>query len=298
MTWVLLQTAGCFCLFVLLCHAVRRILIPQSGIRLAPPTLEVEVLTTGLPGKSPNCYKLCMCDLGHSSSIKWIKDTWWSGVTLGSDNLLPHGPFIGLVLEGRDPKWESSCLLDLSTWGSDRQTPRLTPSQLFLLPSRFQCITAPFFQLFRPKTSVVLLTLLSCFLGQFVSRSYRWNVTFSLKPFLTILLWIAPLPTSLVHSPIASASFSLMILINIWLRFYLCLCLYLTVSPPPLTSRNVSPKRAGSTETFYSLLYPQCLEQCLAPIITLTGWQMGRMGKQMVSFGGRREGRQGEWQWR
>ena len=57
-------------LFVLLCHAVRRILIPQSGIKLAPPTLEVEVLTTGLPGKSPNCYKLGMCDLGHSSSIK------------------------------------------------------------------------------------------------------------------------------------------------------------------------------------------------------------------------------------
>lgn len=42
--------------FVLLCHAVRRILIPQSGIKLGPPTLEVEVRTTGLPGKPPDCY--------------------------------------------------------------------------------------------------------------------------------------------------------------------------------------------------------------------------------------------------
>ena len=166
--------------------------------------------------------------------------------------------------------------IQLPTWplhlGVRQADSQAHPKPALLLPSRFQCITAPFFQLFRPKTSVVFLTLLSCFLGQFVSRSYRWNVAFSLKPLLTILLWIAPLPTSLVHSPIASTSFSLMILINIWLRFYLFLCLYLTVSLPPLTSRNVSPKRAGSTETFYSLLYPQCLEQCLAPIITLTGW--------------------------
>lgn len=91
------------------------------------------------------------------------------------------------------------------------------------------------------------------------------------QPFLTILLWVAPLPTSLVHSPVALLP-SLVTLINIWLRLCLFLCLYLTVSPPPLTSRNVSPKRAGSTETLYSGLYPQCPEQCLAPIITLTSW--------------------------
>ena len=29
------------------------ILAPQPGIELAPPALEGEVLTTGLPGKSP-----------------------------------------------------------------------------------------------------------------------------------------------------------------------------------------------------------------------------------------------------
>lgn len=167
-----------------------------------------------------------MCDLGHSSSVKWIKDTWWSGVTLGSDNLcFPDGPFISLVLEGRDLKWESSCLLDLSTWGSDRQTPRLSPSQLFLLPPWFQWIAAPFSQLLRPKPQ---------WCPDF-PLMLPWPVCEQILPLEYYLLTEAvpnyPLPTSPVHSPIASAAFSRMTLISDW--DFTCVSVSIWLSPPP-----------------------------------------------------------------
>ena len=49
----------CFCfLFWFFVHTACGILAPRPGMEPAPPALEDEVLTTGLPGKSHDAFSL------------------------------------------------------------------------------------------------------------------------------------------------------------------------------------------------------------------------------------------------
>lgn len=148
--------------------------------------------------------------------------------------------------------------IQLPTWplhlGVRQADSQAHPKPALLLPSWFQWIAAPFSQLLRPKPQwcpdfPLMLSWPLC--EQILSLECH---------FLTEAVPNYPLPTSPVDSPIASAAFSLMTLISDW--DFTCFSVSIWLSPPPPTS---SPKRAGSTETFYSLLYPQCL----APTVTL-----------------------------
>ena len=57
-------------------HEVCGILAPRPGIEPAPPSLEGEVLTTGLPGKSRFLYlDLILCDLAEINSSSFLVDS-------------------------------------------------------------------------------------------------------------------------------------------------------------------------------------------------------------------------------
>lgn len=104
----------------------------------------------------------------------------------------------------------------------------------------------------------------------------------SLSQLSYFTLHLPPLPALPFPLPLL---YCLSWLINIWLKFYLflCVCLSVSLSILPLSPWNVSPETAGSIGWFCSLLYPQSLGLPGTHSHSITIWWMDRWMNKWMS---------------